>query len=98
MILKQSQGHETQNENVDHEQGHNHAKFERCHSNSNNVQEKGNIKVFLFVCLFGVFLFFSENIPVISPEHMQKSKKWYIDDLLYVINNQAKFQLNWIRT
>ena len=40
---KKSQGHQTNNENVDHEQGYNHAMFERSHFN--NVQEKGDIKV-----------------------------------------------------
>ena len=42
MTLKQRQGHQTYNENVDPEQGYNQAK--RSHFNS--VQEKGNAKSF----------------------------------------------------
>ena len=41
VTLKQSQGHQTYNENVDAKQGDNHAKFERSHFNS--VEEKGNV-------------------------------------------------------
>ena len=44
MTLKQNEGHQICNENVDPEQGSNHAKFERSHYDS--VQEKGNIQVF----------------------------------------------------
>ena len=38
MTLKQSQSHQIQNDNVDPEEGYNHAKFER--SSFNNVQER----------------------------------------------------------
>ena len=48
MTLKQSQGYQTYNENVDPEQGYNHAKFRK--SRFNSVQEKGNAK---FVFKFG---------------------------------------------
>ena len=44
VTLKQSQGHQTYNENVDPEQAYNHAKFER--SRCNSVPEKGNHQVF----------------------------------------------------
>ena len=44
MTLKQSQGHQTYDENVDSQQGYNHAKFER--SCFTGVQEKANVKVF----------------------------------------------------
>ena len=42
--LKQSQGHQTCNENVDHKHGYNNAKFER--SRLNSVWGKGNGKDF----------------------------------------------------
>ena len=47
VTLKQSQGHQTCHENVDPEQGYNHAKFERPRFNS--VKEKGYVKACLFV-------------------------------------------------
>ena len=47
VTLKQSQGHQTYNENVDPEQGYNHAKFER--SCFNSIPEKGNVKVFSLI-------------------------------------------------
>ena len=47
MTLKQSQGHQLYNENVDPEQGYNHAKFEW--SRYNSVREKGNVKVFFMI-------------------------------------------------
>ena len=43
MTLKQSQGYQTPNENVDPKQIYNHEKFER--SCFNSVWEKGNVKV-----------------------------------------------------
>ena len=45
MTVKQSQGQQTYHENVDPDQGYNHAKFERSHLNS--VQEKDKVTVFL---------------------------------------------------
>ena len=57
VTLKQSQGHQTYNKNVDpSEQGYTHAKFER--SRFNSVQEKGNVEV----------SFKSGNRPIISLE------------------------------
>ena len=44
VILKQNQGHETYNENVDPKQGYNHAKFAR--SCNNTVRENGNVIFF----------------------------------------------------
>ena len=44
MALKQSQGHQTYNENVDPMYGYNHAKLER--SRFNGIQEKDNVNVF----------------------------------------------------
>ena len=44
--LKQSQGHQTSDDNVDQKQDYNHAKFER--SCSYGVQEKASIKGFFF--------------------------------------------------
>ena len=46
MTLKQSQGHQTYNENVDPEQVYNHAKFERSRFNSvREKSERGNMSV-----------------------------------------------------
>ena len=45
MTVKQSQGQQTYHENVDPDQGYNHAKFERSHLNS--VQEKDKVTVSL---------------------------------------------------
>ena len=66
LTLKQSQGYPTQNDNVDPKQGYNYAKFKR--SCFNGVQEKVDL-------IFG-------NMSIISLEHVQKIKKWYIHDLL----------------
>ena len=44
--LKQSQGHQTSDDNVDQKQDYDHAKFER--SCSNGVQEKASIQVVFF--------------------------------------------------
>ena len=44
VTLKQSQGHQTNNENADPKQEYNHQKFKSSHFN--NVCEKGNIKIF----------------------------------------------------
>ena len=41
MTLKQSQGHQTYNEDEDPEYDYNHAQFER--SCFNNIQEKGKV-------------------------------------------------------
>ena len=46
VTLKQNQGHEIYNGNVDPKQCHNNAKFER--SCFNGVQEEANVKVFFF--------------------------------------------------
>ena len=64
MTLKQSQSHQTDDENLDPEQGYNRAKFER--SRLNSVQEKGSVKV--------VFFFKRGNMPIISLEYVRKSK------------------------
>ena len=62
MTLKQSQGHQTYNDNVDPKQGKNHAKFERPPLKS--ICQKANIKVFVK----------SENVSTISCEYVQKWK------------------------
>ena len=62
MTLNQSQGHQTSNENVDPEQGYNHAKFEKPRVNS--VCEKANDKVFVK----------SGNTSIISLEYVRRSK------------------------
>ena len=50
VILKQSQGHQTYDKNVDPEQGYNHTQFER--PRFNGVREKGNVKVVVQVVVF----------------------------------------------
>ena len=65
MTLKQSQGHQTYNENVDPEQGYNHAKFEW--SRFNSVKEKGSIQDFFLN---------KENVHYfLWIEHVWKKKK-----------------------
>ena len=64
MTLKQSQGHQTYNENVNPKQGYNHAKFEG--SCFNGVREKA----YLLACVF----FKRENVSIISLEYVRKSK------------------------
>ena len=64
VTLKQSQGHQTYNENVNPEWGYNHAKFERSHFNS--VWEKGNSKGFLSKW---------RNILIIFLKHVQNKIK-----------------------
>ena len=62
VTLKQSQGHQTYDENVDSQQGYNHAKFERSHFNS--VQENGNVEFFS-----------NKEISQSSPLNMCENKK-----------------------
>ena len=62
MTLKQNQGHQSHNENVDPKLGYKHAKSER--SRYNGIQEKGNIKV----------VFKQENMSIISLEQVQQNK------------------------
>ena len=57
VTLKQSQGHQTYNDNVDPKQGYNHAKFER--SCFNGVQKKPTC-----------FFFQTRNMSIISLEHV----------------------------
>ena len=86
VTFKQSQGHQTYNDNVNPKQGYNHAKFERTCSRS--VKEKGNVKGFS-----------NKEICPFSPLTMCKNQKqWHIYDLLDVINNCTKFQLHRRRT
>ena len=64
MTLKQSQSHQTDDENLDPEQGYNRAKFER--SRLNSVQEKGSVKVVVFS---------NEEICQLSPLNMCENQK-----------------------
>ena len=50
VTLKQSEGHQPYNDNVDPKQGYNHEKCER--SCFNGVQEKTNVKVFVHSFVF----------------------------------------------
>ena len=63
VTLKQSHSHQTYNENVVPEQGHNHAKFER--SRFNSVRGKGNVKVFVK----------RGKMSIISLEHVPNNEK-----------------------
>ena len=62
-------------------------------------EKKATLKV-----LFYLFIYFTwGNTSIISLEYVQKKKRKekkrrYIHDLLDVINNCTKFQVNWIRT
>ena len=58
LTLKQCQGHQTYDDNVDPKQTNNHAKFER--SCFNGVREKANVKV----------SFKRGNMSIISLEHV----------------------------
>ena len=83
-LWKQSQKSSTLKENVDPEQGYNHAKFERYCLNSDQ-KKKGNFKVF----------FKWGTMSIIPLEHLWKSDS---HDLTDVINNWTKFPLNQIGT
>ena len=85
MTLKQNQGHQTWGELVDPKQGYNDKKFKKPHLNS--VCEKAN-KVFVK----------SGNRSITSLEYVQKPKIMVYHDLLDVLDNPTKFQLNQIRT
>ena len=66
-------------------QGYNRAKFKR--SCFNAARENANF-------------FFSKwtNVPFISLDHVWSSKRWYVHNLLEVLNNYLKFQLNQMKT
>ena len=81
VTLKQSQGPQTKNDNIDPKQGYTHAKFER--SCFNGVQEKSNVK--------GFFFFPNEEVCQSSPLNMYGTKKyWSIHNLLDVISKCKK--------
>ena len=68
VTLKQSQGHQTFNDNVDPKLGYKHAKFER--SCFDGVCQKANIKGFSVS-----FVFFKQgNLSITSLEHVQKNQ------------------------
>ena len=75
---------------LDTKQGYNNAKFEKPCLNS--VRDKANEKCFCQI----------RKHANLSPSKMytskEKKKKWRIHDLLNVLNNPTKFQLNQIRT
>ena len=64
VALKQSQDHQTYNENLDPEQGYNHAKFER--SRFSSVWDKGDLQIFS-----------NKDISQLSPLNMCRNKKWW---------------------
>ena len=86
VTLKQSQGHQAWNENVDLKQGYNHAKFERSCFNSVGKKSQHFKKNFK-----------GDNMSIISLEHVHNHTQWYVHNLLDAINNHTKFQLNQIR-
>ena len=87
VTLKQGESHQTKNDNVDPKQGYNYAKFER--SCFNGVREKHNI----------IFFVSNQEICKLSPLDMcYHQKRWYIYELLEILNNPMKCQLNQIRT
>ena len=89
MSLKESQGHQTITDNADPQQGYNQAKFERSSFNGVLPQK----------AMFFFFFFKQGNMLFISLETCAKNlKKSGSHDLLDVINNHTKFQLNCIRT
>ena len=65
VTLKQSQGHQTYNDNVDSKHGYNHAKYES--SFFDGVQEKTNVKDFFFFLKPG-------NTSIVSFEHVRESE------------------------
>ena len=71
---------------MDSEQGYNQANFER--SNFNGAREETNMKGFS-----------TEEISKLFPLKVREStEKWYIHDLLVILKNPAKIQLNQLRT
>ena len=79
MTLKQSQSHETQNDNVDPKQIHNYVKFQS--SLYNGIREKADVRGFSN----------EEKCQLSSLNMYLKQKQWYIRDLLDVINDRSKF-------
>ena len=73
--MKQGQSHHTYNDNLDPEQGHNHAKFER--SRYNSVREKGNVKGIFSFPFLKIYIS-NEKMLIISLEHVRKSKIIFI--------------------
>ena len=89
VTLKQSQGHQTYNENGDPKQTYDQVKFQR--SCFNCVQEKANVKSFFQTRKYVNYL----------PWTCAKVKKKKIVvsyDLLNIVNNCTKFQHNLIKT
>ena len=84
VTLKQGQGHQTWYELENPNQGYDNTKFEKPCLNS--VREKANDGVSVR----------SGNMSIICLEYVRKSK--IVVDLLDVLNNRTKFQLNRIRT
>ena len=86
VTLKQSQGPQAYSDNVDLDQGYNHAMFDR--SCFYGVREKANIQVFS-----------NQEICQLSPfNRSENQKQWYIPDLFEVMKNQTTFQFNWLGT
>ena len=83
MALKQSQGHQTYNENVYPELGYKHATFERSHGNS--VRGKGNARDFLFK---------RGSMPIVSLEHFVEKKSRIF--MIYLMQSQTVQNVNLI--
>ena len=82
MTLKQSQAHQTYNENVHSEQGYKHANFQRS---LDNIAQENDIRGFFF---FFFFFFFKRIYVSYLPLTYAKSIFWYIHDLHHRISNR----------
>ena len=85
VTLKQSQGHQTTNDNADPKQGYNHAKLKDL---TLMVSEK---KPMLKGC---VFSFQRRKCQLSALNMCENQKYWFTPDPLDAINNCTKFQLN----
>ena len=90
VILKQGQGHQTWNNNVDPELVYNQAKFDT--SCFNGIWEKSQCNFFLKWQTMSIISL--ENMWKLKKKKKEKEKKWYIHDFRVVPNNPTKFQYN----
>ena len=87
MPLKQRQGHQTYNDNIDPKQGYNHAKFERScfdgvlerkqtnKQNKTTTTTKTSKQTNKKTCFFFIITFFKRgSMSIISLEHVQNPK------------------------
>ena len=77
------------NKVIKSKQGYNRAKFKRSCFNAARYKANG---------FFFILSWKWTNVPFISLEYVWSPKRWYIHNLLDVLNNYLKFQLNQIKT